>query len=172
MFKVPEAYRCNDLEMRIAKDHGDSTNGVCVRKTIRDRDDVEYLLCLASNGLGWEHVSVSVKKDRACTREALRCPTWGEMCLVKSMFWGPEDIVMQLHPAQSMYVNYHEFYLHLWRPGMVAVRAGVKLPVPAPMLVGPVENPLKTWRPLPWWKRLWNCRRRVVLRVLLNEGEE
>lgn len=68
-----------------------------------------YMLCLASNGMGWEHVSVSIPTDR-------RCPTWEEMCFVKDQFWNdPDDVVIQYHPAKKDYVNNHEFCLHLWR---------------------------------------------------------
>lgn len=56
---------------------------------------------------GWEHVSVSCQN---------RCPTWDEMCEVKDFFWDQEDTVLQLHPAKSVYLNIHEYCLHLWRP--------------------------------------------------------
>lgn len=64
------------------------------------------IFCIASDGMGWEHVSVS-KMDR--------CPTWEEMCRVKDAFWDPEDVVIQIHPPASDYVNNHPFCLHLWR---------------------------------------------------------
>lgn len=56
---------------------------------------------------GWEHVSVSLPD---------RTPTWREMCFIKSLFWDPEDIVVQIHPRASEYVNAHPNCLHLWRP--------------------------------------------------------
>ena len=90
------------------------------------------LACVASDGAGWEflgypppaweHVSVST---------AVRCPTWEEMCLVKDLFWDPEDAVVQLHPPRSEWVNYHPYTLHLWRP------IGVVLPRPPAATVGP-----------------------------------
>jgi len=55
---------------------------------------------------GWEHVSVSL---------ASRCPTWDEMCLVKSLFWKDDETVLQFHPKLSKYVNQMEYCLHLWR---------------------------------------------------------
>lgn len=64
---------------------------------------------IASSDGGWEHVSVSPKNQK-------RCPTWEEMCTVKDMFFEPEEVVMQLHPAHSEYVNNHPYCLHLWRP--------------------------------------------------------
>lgn len=54
----------------------------------------------------WEHVSVSTKN---------RCPTWAEMQMIKDVFWLPEELVLQFHPPQSVYVNTHENCLHLWR---------------------------------------------------------
>lgn len=64
------------------------------------------LFCQASDGGGWEHVSVSTIE---------RCPTWDEMCKVKSLFWDDDDLVVQYHPPASEYVNNHPYTLHLWR---------------------------------------------------------
>lgn len=61
--------------------------------------------CIASEGMGWEHVSVSAK----------RAPTWEEMCFFKSLFWDDDDIVVQFHPKKSEYVNDCKTALHLWR---------------------------------------------------------
>jgi hypothetical protein len=79
---------------------------------------------LASDGGGWEHVSVSIEGAR-------RCPNWEEMCWVKDMFWTPEEWVMQFHPAASDYVNCHNYTLHLWRP------VGEAFPTPPSIMVGP-----------------------------------
>lgn len=54
----------------------------------------------------WEHVSVSLPN---------RCPTWEEMCFIKSKFWGDDETVIQFHPPKSEYVNNHPYCLHLWR---------------------------------------------------------
>jgi hypothetical protein len=62
---------------------------------------------IASDGAGWEHVSVS-RKDR--------CPTWEEMCQIKDTFWDDEDVVMQFHVPAKDHVNNHPYCLHLWRP--------------------------------------------------------
>lgn len=80
------------------------------------------LRVIASDGLDphctevpWEHVSVSLPN---------RCPNWPEMCFIKDLFFAPEEVVMQLHPAHSEYVNTHNFCLHLWRP----LKAEIPLP--------------------------------------------
>lgn len=64
---------------------------------------------IASNGLDWEHVSVSIMNVQ-------RNPTWLEMCKIKEMFFEDEEVVIQYHPKKSEYVNLHEYTLHLWRP--------------------------------------------------------
>ena len=79
------------------------------------------LTIVFSDGLGWEHVSVSTPG---------RCPNWDEMTFVKYLFWSPDDAVMQLHPPRSSYVNQHPHCLHLWRP------QGVAIPLPPSILVG------------------------------------
>jgi len=85
------------------------------------------LLLICSDGYGWEHVSVHAyrRSDRKP-----RTPTWTEMCYVKDLCWDAEDVVMQLHPAKSEYVNEHPFTLHLWRP------TDREIPTPPSILVG------------------------------------
>ena len=115
MFKVPEQYRVGTG--RMASDESFGNNGM-FRIPLFDN---EVGLVIASDGAGWEHVSMSLHD---------RMPTWEEMCLLKSIFWGKEDTVVQFHPPQSEYVNMHDFCLHLWRP------IGVDFPVPNSILVG------------------------------------
>jgi hypothetical protein len=76
------------------------------------------LMCIVSDGAGWEHVSVSVKIRTRTGEliEAKRTPTWEEMCDVKSFFWDAEEPVIQYHPRASEYRNWHKYVLHLWRP--------------------------------------------------------
>ena len=81
----------------------------------------QQVFVIASDAMGWEHVSVS-RQDR--------CPTWDEMCQIKAMFWDDEDCVIQFHPARSDYVNNHPNCLHLWRPTDAA------MPVPPSIMVG------------------------------------
>lgn len=73
---------------------------------------------------GWEHVSVSVvgRPDK--------CPSWDEMCLVKDLFWAPDQAVVQFHPPQSDYINNHPGCLHLWR------HTAAPFPMPPSILVG------------------------------------
>jgi hypothetical protein len=124
MFKVPEKYRV--------------TKGLMASISLFGNNGLFYLpissmfaQCIASDGEGFEHVSVTL-----CLRQQnrpipiKRTPTWEEMCLIKDMFWDEEDTVIQYHPAKSEYVNNNEYCLHLWRP------IGVELPKPHHSLVG------------------------------------
>lgn len=63
-----------------------------------------------------EHVSVSSYNRR-------KLPTWETMCRLKEMFFNPEEMVVQIHPAEKNYLhgvgfpgNRLENVLHLWRP--------------------------------------------------------
>jgi hypothetical protein len=90
------------------------------------------LACLACDGeeTGWEHVSVSIQqKDK--------CPSWPEMCVVKDLFWGEDETVVQFHPTKSEYVNAHNGYLHLWK------QTKAEFPLPPSILVGPKTGVLK-----------------------------
>ena len=85
---------------------------------------------LASDGTdeeaqGWEHVSVSLR---------WRTPTWREMCWVKDQFWNDDEVVFQLHPRKSEYVNCHPNCLHMWRHKVVPC------PAPPSIFVGPIEG--------------------------------
>ena len=79
------------------------------------------LRVIASDGRGWEHVSVSLPN---------RCPNWREMCFIKDLFWDEEEVIIQYHPAKSEYVNVHDNCVRLWRP------MGVNIPIPPKELVG------------------------------------
>ena len=85
------------------------------------------LLIIASDGeddevsKGWQHVSVSGR----------RMPNWEEMCYVKELFWGDDEVVIQFHPTKDAYVNFHPNCLHLW------ARKDGAIPLPPTMLVGP-----------------------------------
>src|SRR5687768_16455044 len=64
---------------------------------------------IASDGMGWKQVSVSFHDTPTFT------PSWEIMCRIKDLFWEPEDVVVQFHPAKSDYVNQHPGCLHLWQ---------------------------------------------------------
>jgi hypothetical protein len=70
----------------------------------------EWLKVIASNGMGWEHVSVS-KRDNPN-----RVPNHDHLCRIKQLFWGDDVWVTHFYPPKSEYVNNHAGCLHLWRP--------------------------------------------------------
>jgi hypothetical protein len=110
MFHVPNKYRERTHPI-LKSDDSYGNNGFFIipyQKT----NGLQYRV-QASDGMGWEHASVSLGLPG---RDALRCPTWEEMCYMKTLFWDDEDCVIQYHPSKSEYVNRHPFVLHLWRP--------------------------------------------------------
>lgn len=123
MFQVPNQFRVRTGPMGTDESHGN--NGAFLVPSGWPFPTAQ-LRVIASDNAGWEHVSVSLYD---------RCPTWDEMCEVKSLFWAPEDRVAQFHPPQSEYVNCHPFCLHLWRPV-----GGDFFPLPPPYLVGPLKD--------------------------------
>lgn len=116
MFKVPERKRLTHGPMGSTK--ADGNNGLFNITSVKFKRN---FLCIASDGAGWEHVSVSLRD---------RCPTWEEMCYIKSVFWDTEDTVIQFHPPESEYVNNHPYCLHLWR------KIGQEAELPPRELVG------------------------------------
>lgn len=115
-FQVPNKYRIRTGRLATTEIHG---NNGAFDLVLKHR---QVVFVIASDGMGWEHVSVS-RSDR--------CPTWDEMCQVKALFWGEEDCVVQYHPPSSDYVNNHPRCLHLWRP-----TKGIKIPMPPSIMVG------------------------------------
>lgn len=101
-----DKYRDTQTERDYYHRRGDSGNGA-FKVYIGGRS----FFCIASNGGGWEHVSVS-----PCNRKRATPPTWAEMCEIKHMFFEDEEAVVQFHPPRSEYVNIHPYCLHLWRP--------------------------------------------------------
>ena len=97
---------------------GDETVGAFL---VKSRVDGKPLRVIASNGEGWDHVSVS---------RAKRCPNWDEMEHVAMMFFEETEIAMQLHVPASEHVNNHPYCLHWWRPHNLAI------PQPPAIMVG------------------------------------
>lgn len=119
MFHVPNRFRTK------SSDNSFGNNGQFI---ISHPKIVNYFLYTqASDGGGWEHVSVSVGERN---KKQHRCPTWGEMCYIKNLFWDEEDCIIQFHPAKSEYVNVHEFVLYLWRP------TNQVIPIPLKEMIG------------------------------------
>lgn len=107
--KFPERYRAQPANPEYQTNPGD-TYGVFVIPAKDARGKPLRVIAVDGEETGWEHVSVSVHDNPK------KIPSWGEMCLVKSLFWSDEEEVMQIHPKASEYVNYHHGCLHLWRP--------------------------------------------------------
>lgn len=118
-FRMPEQYRVRDG--KYASDERDGNNGA-FRIPLTDHHGIKrYYTVIASDGAGWEHVSVSLPN---------RTPSWEAMEAMRVLFWGTESTVMQLHVPRSAWVNTHSYTLHLWRP------VDAEIPLPPSTLVG------------------------------------
>lgn len=114
-FHVPNKLRIR--EGRLASDDSIGNAGAFIVQLKHQ----QRLMIIASDAMGWEHVSVS-RKDRM--------PTWDEMCQVKDLFWDEDDCVVQFHPPKSEYINNHSYCLHLWR------KVGSEFETPPSLMVG------------------------------------
>lgn len=112
--KVPEEYRVKDGPLGSDESYGN--NGYFL-VPFRSFD----LAVIASDGEGWDHVSVSLPN---------RTPNWDEMCHIKDLFWDESECVVQYHPPKADYVNNHPYTLHLWKP------QNADVPRPPSILVG------------------------------------
>lgn len=119
----PEEHRWKNAPHGYATSQGQPFGAFIIPAKVAGRT----LKVIACDGeeTGWEHVSVSLG-DRPD-----RCPSWDEMCLVKSLFWSDEESVVQFHPPKSEYVNAHSGCLHLWKC------VNQQFPIPPSILVGP-----------------------------------
>ncbi len=109
-FKVPNQFRDRVTpQLKSTDDYGNNGFFIIPHNKVYNYE----FRVQASDLMGWEHISVSVGETR---KKQHRCPTWGEMCYIKNLFWSEEDCIIQFHPAKSEYVNLHPFVLHLWRP--------------------------------------------------------
>lgn len=130
-WKIPEKYRIPSKRFGL---EGDLFGAFGVDSPDKSRVTKTRLVIIASCGdeyfgIDWEHVSVRAEKI-INNRIIQMIPTWVEMCFIKSLFWDDEDVVMQLHPKKSEYVNNHPCVLHLWRP------TKTEIPTPPSILVG------------------------------------
>ncbi len=119
MFKVPEKYRLKTGLLGTDKSYGNQ--GIFIIQITK----VAQIRCIASDGEGWEHVSVSIS-----IQGITRIPKWEEMSFIKRLFWDDGDCVIQFHPPKSEYVNCHPDVLHLWR------ESGINWKTPNKILIG------------------------------------
>ena len=79
-----------------------------------------HLRVIASTGMRWDHVSVSLEH---------RIPDWIELEHVKRLFFRDNEWAYQLHAPPTQHINIHPNCLHLWRPQKQ------KIPLPPAILV-------------------------------------
>lgn len=110
-------YRQVHLEIQLYGEIGNSGNGIFMIPVKGVR-----LKVLASDGLGWDHVSVSPWFKK-------RTPSWEEMSTIRELFFDTDEVCMQLHVAAKDHISFHDHCLHLWRP------QAEPIPLPASWMV-------------------------------------
>ena len=111
----------HDLDRyRVEHSLGGWGDGGCGAFLIPSPIDRAGLRVIASDGLGWDHVSVSRQN---------RTPNWIEMEFIKRRFFKADETAMQLHVPSSKHINCHPYTLHLWRP------QDQPIPLPPPEMV-------------------------------------
>lgn len=141
--KVPEQYREKEHPV-LGSDSSYGCNGFFVIPHYKILN--YYFQCQVSDGMGWNHVSISLikeitkvgKRHKNIFTMVERCPTWEEMCWIKSQFWDDDESVMQLHPPKKDWINNHPYCLHLWKPDKL------EIPLPLSIMVGKSEFNIKS----------------------------
>lgn len=121
--KFPEQFRWAKAPMGYESKEGDDFGFFIIPPRHANGRELK---CMAVSGdeMGWDHVSISLPDNPS------KCPSWNEMCIVKSLFWGEQEAVIQFHPPKSEHINNHAGCLHLWR-----YTAG-EIPLPPSICVG------------------------------------
>jgi len=73
---------------------------------IKSKTSGQHLRIIASTGMDWDHISVSMKN---------RCPNWHEMEQVKRLFFKDDEMCWQYHMKPKDHIDIHPFCLHIWR---------------------------------------------------------
>ena len=105
--------------LRAFGSYGDET---CGRFFVPSKIDAQPICVIASNGEGWDHVSVSRTR---------RTPNWLEMEQIKRLFFKDDEWAMQVHVPPSEHLSHHPYCLHMWRPH------DVEIPKPPRWMVAP-----------------------------------
>ena len=107
------------FELKYYGRNGDGGNGVFRFMSLIDAKPMSVI---ASDGDGWDHVSVS---------RADRCPHYEEMEQIAALFFAEDEAAVQFHVPKSEHVNIHPHTLHWWRP------TRDRLPRPPGYMIGP-----------------------------------
>lgn len=86
--------------------HGWAGDETCGMFWIPSPVDSSPMRILASQGEGWDHVSVSRKN---------RLPNWKEMDHIYRMFFKEDEVAIHFHVPEKQKVNFMPTCLHLWR---------------------------------------------------------
>lgn len=108
---ILDKMRINDCNFPYLSDYIIQNKGNIGIFEFREKKTGKLFFIISSITQGWEHVSVSIRTKG----KKGKMPSWNDMCKIKDLFFDPEEIVVQIHPKRSEYVNIHEGVLHLWK---------------------------------------------------------
>jgi len=120
MINLYELDKFRDNSPQVLAHYGSSGDDKAGLFMIKLKYDKYPLRIVASNGEGWDHVSVSKEK---------KIPSWLEMDEIKRLFFKEDEIAFQLHAKPSDHINIHSNCLHIWRPH------NLKIPEPPKFMV-------------------------------------
>ena len=121
--QLPEQYRAKSPGTVYATQEGDNFGAF---KIPHPKNANLHFKCLVGTGMGWDHVSVTVRNPKAGVDIT---PTWDEMCHIKDIFFDKTECVVQYHPIETDYVNFSKHTLHLWR------QQNIEFPTPNRLMV-------------------------------------
>lgn len=124
MRNLNELNRCRDTSRAVIAHFGSVGDETCGCFWINSPVDSAPMRVVASNGEGWDHISISRKN---------RCPNWPEMEHAKRLFFQDDETAMQLHVPVSDHRSFHDFCLHIWRPH------SFDIPRPPAIMVAPEQ---------------------------------
>src|SRR5690348_12514954 len=95
--RLLDAFRVTDRKT-LAHWGGWAGDETCGAFRVPSPIDGALILVVASNGEGWDHVSVS---------RSNRCPNWQEMEHIAGLFFKDGETAMQLHVPRAEHLNLH-----------------------------------------------------------------
>lgn len=124
MRNLTDLNQYRDTSKAVIEHFGSVGDETCGCFWISSPIDSARMRVVASNGEGWDHISISRKN---------RCPNWLEMEHAKRLFFQDDETAMQLHVPAVDHRSYHDFCLHIWRPH------DAEIPRPPAIMVAPVQ---------------------------------
>lgn len=114
-FKVPNQHRFKEGPFKTSNEDGNNGFFVIpfVKKVGKSGKMEYYMMCIVSDKLGWDRVSVYIIDKKGNTIP--RTPIWEEMEAVRNYFWDETDEVIQYQNMNNE-KQQNPYMLHMWKP--------------------------------------------------------